>query len=711
MAALLPDTTVLWTPSGQSQVLDARAAAAAGHRSVDGKLPPHGTYTVVKYYRLRIHPVKGKTPGNVLVIFDEAGNFARFAWNEAMQAWSSDQSAVEFSVAAGSYPFNSTMKKIVANSVRRAPSLSLAKYGSSDLPSGADSGSYFIEVASRPGLDQVIDVNPIQGTFTWRHANETDGLLFLTAPTQPPAPNVPDTSQFGYIFRDGMAQVALPYYGFNPRKVLVYPGGDQGILGSPGTTGVAYKDNPQQTFHGQLIFKFPRYDSGDWTRGQDPERSPNLPLGLTLVTIDAEMGNTHNAMISSLEDTMHSWSVSLGLSGGVEKMLTAGADGTYSSRVEQQKKTESRYNVSRNLDIRWVASIYTPSMTLHQQLVDAIKSLTASMLSESPRFDPAGGGKDPLPWDSFTMQFGSHYCHTMTQGSNSFSETRLSLSSETKAFETGVDLSSNVSAGIGEAGKADLTVEVKNNWSSKKMDEISTEDITSFAVGTSSPVAIFFDLRPLTELLGPVYFEFNPDDEWGRFAPFVWYDLRSRLAAHLETLGLNQPLGPEWTVDYTPRRVQVTAPKITLTLTKGGIESLNVSPGSITLGAADDPAESLYGDPAFLLVSTGQQSLDFADHDVPSDGSLLGAYAGPTCFIAVKPGETSVKAKVAVSLNIYDVYTDATGECASFFRTKMEFTRDVTLTYGQTETIENADQDCLLTMELVASDIGPLVKS
>ena len=73
MAALLPDTTVLWTPNGQRQVLDDRAAAAAGHRSVDGKLPPHGTYTVVKYYRLRIHPVKGKTPGNVLVIFDEAG--------------------------------------------------------------------------------------------------------------------------------------------------------------------------------------------------------------------------------------------------------------------------------------------------------------------------------------------------------------------------------------------------------------------------------------------------------------------------------------------------------------------------------------------------------------------------------------------------------------------------------------------------------------
>ena len=109
--------------------------------------------------------------------------------------------------------------------------------------------------------------------------------------------------------------------------------------------------------------------------------------------------------------------------------------------------------------------------------------------------------------------------------------------------------------------------EIRDEWKTKHQIDLSTEDLKKYRIGTSTnAVPIFFDLRPITELLSPVYFEFNPDHPVQQFAPFIWFNLRDELDDFLLTeVGLNDQISKNaagFLDDLSPHRIHVSVSSV-----------------------------------------------------------------------------------------------------------------------------------------------------
>jgi hypothetical protein len=72
-------------------------------------------------------------------------------------------------------------------------------------------------------------------------------------------------------------------------------------------------------------------------------------------------------MLSSVADRMRSWSLTLGLSAGIDKLVSASTKGSYQSKIEEQTKTESRYSVSRKIGTTHRIFTDVPRLDLHEE--------------------------------------------------------------------------------------------------------------------------------------------------------------------------------------------------------------------------------------------------------------------------------------------------------------------------------------------------------
>jgi len=82
---------------------------------------------------------------------------------------------------------------------------------------------------------------------------------------------------------------------------------------------------------------------------------------------------------------------------------------------------------------------------------------------------------------------------------------------------------------------------------------MDVEDVQKYPIGNEQQhVGILFDLRPLHQLLNPIFLDYNPADTWQKMAPFVWYELRDSLSSYLGHLGFNKPMDPSLEAEYTP---------------------------------------------------------------------------------------------------------------------------------------------------------------
>jgi hypothetical protein len=133
---------------------------------------------------------------------------------------------------------------------------------------------------------------------------------------------------------------------------------------------------------------------------------------------------------------------------------------------------------------------------------------------------------------------------------------RYSLAAEAKGHEWGHGTKTEIDAAF-ESAKLKANAEFRNDLRTKFGWEFSEQDAEGWTVGYQDPAAIFFDLRPITELMNPIYVPFNPFDTWQKYSPFVWRGLRESLSSYLEQNGLNKPLEKKAGDDWRPRRVRV----------------------------------------------------------------------------------------------------------------------------------------------------------
>jgi hypothetical protein len=191
----------------------------------------------------------------------------------------------------------------------------------------------------------------------------------------------------------------------------------------------------------------------------------------------------------------------------------------------------------------------------------------------------------------------------------------------------------------------------------------SEEDTSHFGIGTPDPVSIFLDLRPASELMNPIFLPYNDKDEWGKFAPWVWTEVRANFEGWLTQQGLNQPIDEDLVEDYRPRTFTITFPAVTIDSGKPvGVDGYEIideqrqrTPisdfyvnGSITISQLKGVATPGGLDPGqSLLVAAGGAALNRA--------TVTGAMPDPTVLIPshqVSVGNTLASAIATTAGNV-----------------------------------------------------------
>jgi MAC/Perforin domain len=693
------DLTGLWT-FAQDPVKDDYSAAVNGVPGDDGEAGLHGTWTRPRYFVIR---TEDDQPGDnaVAILFDEDGNFAKFVWSPGsggFDTWTLKPDPITFTSTALSLP---DQPEVPAATRTVYPTLSLAQNEKKDCPvcplthggktqeclSGCQYGNVYVKSVGDQSSQQQLP----EQSLTWKPDDDafywSSGALQLKV--YKPGPQMPLTdpkaNNFDETFtgQSHLAQIELPFYGFDPRGMHLYSADD--YYSTPGTSGEPppYALNTGQELSHPLLFHFPAPDSKEYVRYYDPGNQPNLPIGHTSVVISSGSDLEQSAMMSTVSDRMNSWSTTLGLSAGVPGLLNASAKTTYSDKIETQKQTESRFTVARKLEESWAVIAHIPSLQLENggedgmgkgSFVSAVKErahdqfryaeklaqrneLAARVAALAKR--GAGGGDRAVQalelqltkadedlqaaspdWADFVEMYGTHYLHSMTQGKLQYSETTFSLQAEMNAHTQGVDLETESKVTLDGAFDVGGSSKLATEWSTKLSTTFTEEQAQAFRVGydalTPDGVAILFDLRPITELFSPVFIPYNPADDWQQLAPWVWSDVRSSFAAYLTGLGLNQPItDTSMFEDYTPRLVKVTFPWVTVDKEETGgfgpyARDVEICGwGSIKLELAQDASDA----EAFL------ESTDYQLNGVQLNGD--GQKPGDTdfsCVVAVRGG-------------------------------------------------------------------------
>src|SRR5262249_22589706 len=143
-----------------------------------------------------------------------------------------------------------------------------------------------------------------------------------------------------------------------------------------------------------------------------------------------------------------------------------------------------------------------------------------------------------------------------------------------------IDISLTAKAII-DGGTVKTEADFKDELKSRTGIDFSNEISHYFGIGEPNTpgVGIFFDLRPLTELMSPIFFPYDPDDNNQKRAPWVWYNLRQSFNDYLKSLGLNKPLDESFLNDFTPYQFKFTFQNIKVSGRQTGLSGC----GTITL--------------------------------------------------------------------------------------------------------------------------------
>ena len=645
----------------QLRGLDDKAAIAAGHVQGDGKTPAlHGTYNRLRYLLVRMDG-SATDPAAAIVVFDDEGRASQFTRSAPDQlTWTQQKTAVHYTYPGGTPRPQQTLPAL---KLEIPATLVLKAYTDADAPPGKQAGDLYVgsddATATNPLFPATLIYSPSEvsnnDSLTWLAA---DGKTSLSLARALPQSGPPDHSQgpFANVFgKSPFSQISLPFSGFDPRHMGVATAA--GTYETTGTdvTGTSYPDsNPGQSFDARLVFNFPRADSYGYTTDSTFSGQPNLPIGRRYISIDASGKDEHGAMISSVAERVTSWTASMGLSGGMASMLVGKASATFGGKTEHQRTTESRYSITRSVELLCANTIDLPSLTLKDEFVDDVMQVACNVLLGLIK-DPSATSSPTAPksWDWLVARYGTHYLHAVTQGKLDFSETRFSLQSEVTLNEQSVkvkgfnpisaalDAVSNALVASGGKGDSIDSNEVAASWASKNGVTVNASDVVAFSVGKDQPLglAILYDLRPLTELLGPALFGYNPAlAPFGPLAPWVWTTVRQSFEAYLKSIGMDKPLDPSLADDLAPLVLTITFPNITVTEADhrwmSSSDDVLYLSGTISFAEADGDPSLGTPDPdrQLCLASTNYQP----DRVKVSDGGAAPSGTQFECVLAMR---------------------------------------------------------------------------
>jgi hypothetical protein len=266
--------------------------------------------------------------------------------------------------------------------------------------------------ASRP--EQYIHYDPGSKQLVWTRPDLNMHVCF----TQHVDATPPGQDTWSNLFVNSIPQWYFALTGWNPAKLKNPVYGD--AIDDSGTQQVV-KQGAQST-HNVPIFAVPASESKDYVVDFVAQHQKvYLPRGTRLDYHPTEVSSSRAQEISSQVELINSWSMTLGISAGIEKVLSVGATGTYGEKTKQQFERENSRTVTRRVKIDY--RYFTDMMDL--KLAPQFKN---SILDRLHRLNV---GNDP-DWKDFVDNYGTHYVHAITFGQSDFAETLYSNISSSK---------------------------------------------------------------------------------------------------------------------------------------------------------------------------------------------------------------------------------------------------------------------------------------
>ncbi len=260
-------------------------------------------------------------------------------------------------------------------------------------------------------------------------------------------------------------------------------------------------------------------DATDYYKAGEFERI--VPNGLHFLANTTNVVTSEAQLVSSQREMAAMYSAHLGGSAMVSPGVTLSANVKFQNNTENlsSNKSSSIFTEASWVDHRLV---FNPAqMQIHPDFAGAIVQLQSD-----------------LDFEKFRQEWGTHYAVGVTYGGMMVYEHEMteSMFKESAQYEVDVEAGLKVKAGEDELGGLSAGVGTNQKTSKEKLTSIDKSKVQivgenkSFATKTESQTAnfekavpIYLDLRPLYELLSPMYF----DD------PKIYHDLRTRMRSSL----------------------------------------------------------------------------------------------------------------------------------------------------------------------------------
>lgn len=318
----------------------------------------------------------------------------------------------------------------------------------------------------------------------------------------------------------------------------------------------------------KMLFDYPDEDSYDYYYSSVGKI---IPYGLTLRNDREAMSRARSHHVMSEESHQGAWSNSLGFNVGMEG-ASFGLNANFKNESSTMAKTDNLYSIAMAHETKYAVVLDKARMKLNSELEEAVYKLRdlwlmrgytqlASLVDGTTLLNEgvintlhSQKGRNRITrimndtintheWlkpylQEFIETFGTHYPYAVTYGGMAYQKIQYEDSALTNTDGTASDISAGASANL-EGATAGFSVgssESKSEAFSAELKDQSSDVYTvggdisfsgeqsSWSLPDHSEVPIFLDLRPISELLSPLYFQDS----------VIWIYLRKHLENELE---------------------------------------------------------------------------------------------------------------------------------------------------------------------------------
>jgi len=271
----------------------------------------------------------------------------------------------------------------------------------------------------------------------------------------------------------------------------------------------------------QRVFDWPDDLSKDYTITTTGKIIPN---GLIYKNDAQALEQTHTVVTKTAREHLSAWSVNLGMSIGVPEVMSFGLNGEYSQELGTISTSEALHTISQIQQTEYALVVDMARIRLWPEFVSAVRTLR----------DRALAGAD-LDFTDLVDVFGTHYPYAVTFGGMAFQEISYTIESLTQLASQGLSIEAHASGTI-EAVTLGLTGGLSTQETTKTTQELKKQDSKVESIGGQlsfgggwtlahrAEVPLLLDLRPISELLSPLFFE----------DPIVWMTLKPGLQSELD---------------------------------------------------------------------------------------------------------------------------------------------------------------------------------